>query len=190
MLCACQRDPFAAALVTASQIASATVDRPGRRQFIWEGYSAQEEKGRGELRATGVSVNKPITWCSVWSRLPSCTSSEAADRPGTAGSVHDPWPPPWHSAFGQSLRCVSLRPCHACRRDRVRRLLGISEVGAARVVARRACCRNPDRLAGALDDGCSRGPRDGRCRGALSSASVSRGRPPRPSTSKIKAARR
>ena len=79
MLCACQRDPFAAALVTASQIASATVDRPGRRQFIWEGYSAQEEKGRGELRATGVSVNKPIT-----SRLPSCTSSEAADRPGTA----------------------------------------------------------------------------------------------------------
>jgi hypothetical protein len=44
------RDPFAAALVTASQSASATVDRPGRRQFIWEGLFGSRGEGARRTR--------------------------------------------------------------------------------------------------------------------------------------------
>ena len=97
--------------------------------------------------------------------------SETADRPGTAGSVHDPWPPPWHSAFGQSLLCVSLGDATH---------VGVIASAISWISPKSAplawslggvVCRNPDRR-GALDDRRARGPGHGCPGGTVSAAAV------------------
>ena len=61
-----------------------------------------------------------------------------------------PWAATGHTPFGQALRCFSVWPCHACRRGRFRRLLGLSKVGARRLGTWRPHCSNTDRHSGAL----------------------------------------
>ena len=60
---------------------------------------------------------------------------------------------------------------------RVRRLLGLSQVGADRVGNWRPHCSNADRPAGALDDRRARGPGDGSPGGTVSAAAVRRREP-------------
>ena len=76
------------------------------------------------------------------------------------------------TTLGQALRRLSFRPRHACRRGRLRRLLGISKVGAGRLGTGRPGCCNAHRPAGALDDGCRCRLGHGDSGRALSSASV------------------
>jgi hypothetical protein len=70
--------------------------------------------------------------------------------------MHGPWTATGHTPFGEALRRFSVRPCNACRRGRVRRLVGLFEVGAGRLGPWRPHCSNTDRYPGALDDGRAR----------------------------------
>jgi hypothetical protein len=83
--------------------------------------------------------------------------------------------PTRHSTLGQSLRCLSLRPCHARRRSCFCHLLGVSKVRASGMGSWGPGCCNPDRSTGALDDGCSRRPCDGSFRRKVSAASFTAG---------------
>jgi hypothetical protein len=62
--------------------------------------------------------------------------------------MHGPWAATGHTPFGKALRRFSVGPCHACRRGRVRRLLGLSKVGAGRLGTWRPRCCNTDRVIG------------------------------------------
>jgi hypothetical protein len=66
--------------------------------------------------------------------------------------MHGSWAATGHTSVGQALRCFSVGPCHACRRGRFRRLLGLSKVRAGRLGNWRRHCSNTDRYSGALDD--------------------------------------
>jgi hypothetical protein len=66
--------------------------------------------------------------------------------------MHGPWAATGHTSFGQALRCFSVGACHACRRGRFRRLLGLSKGRAGRMGPWRPHCSNTDRYTGALDD--------------------------------------
>src|SRR6478735_2164091 len=66
--------------------------------------------------------------------------------------MHGSWAATGHTSVRQALRCFSVGPCHACRRGRFRRLLGLSKVRAGRLGTWRPHCSNTDRYSGALDD--------------------------------------
>jgi hypothetical protein len=102
------------------------------------------------------------------------SSVEAAHRPETAGPMHGPWAATGHTAFGEALRRFSVGPCHACRRGRLRPLLGLSKVGAGRLGSWRPHRCNTDRYSGALDDGRARRFGNGGDNRTMSAAAVRR----------------
>ena len=96
--------------------------------------------------------------------------------------MHGSWAATGHTSVRQALRCFSVGPCHACRRGRFRRLLGLSKVRAGRMGTWRPHCSNPDRYSGALDDRRARRlgnrcPGGTLCAAAVRTPNVRRGRP-------------
>src|SRR6478735_4758182 len=96
--------------------------------------------------------------------------------------MHGSWAATGHTSVRQALRCFSVGPCHACRRGRFRRLLGLSKVRAGRMGTWRPHCSNTDRYTGALDDRRARRlgnrcPGGTLCAAAVRTPNVRRGRP-------------
>ena len=98
--------------------ASPAVERPARL-LTWAAdehllYVVAEACGWRREWATSKSADNRSSGVERRRDRHPAASAEAADRPGTAGPIHGPWASSWHSPFGQALRCLSVRPCHAC----------------------------------------------------------------------------
>ena len=71
-------------------------------------------------------------------------------RLAAAGSPHHPRPFARRSLFGKTRGRLSIRPCHACRRARIRRNGTAARKTQSRLVGRWGAGSDPDRIAGAL----------------------------------------